>query len=422
MAGPFAPPPASPDDPAPAAASASIAAAAAGIPDTSIDQARVLLRSIPVGLAGSVVPAGVVAWLLHRHVGLGVLLVWLALLVVAHAGRVAVWLAGRNEVRAGRNGRKWLQWLRLSVLGLGLAWAWLPVTMVPAQPFFELLIAAVVLAVCGAGVAQQSSDAASALLLMLPPAATMSLRLLVSEDATLRIFGGLTFIYFAYLTIATYRIQSSFVELSRLHALASRQSLHDALTGLPNRLALHQRLEDALARAQRSGMQVAVGYIDLDDFKQVNDRLGHEAGDTLLREAARRWGERLRTTELIARLGGDEFAIVIENIDPQRATIELGAVFERIDTATAEPVQVASTEHVRIRMSMGVARYPVDAADSDALLRQADAAMYQIKQRKATRSSWWQLGPRASYGDAQPPAGAEPGDEALAAAALRRQP
>ena len=221
------------------------------MPDTSIDQARVLLRSIPVGLAGSVVPAGVVAWLLHRHVSLWVLLVWLALLVVAHAGRVAVWLAGRTEVRAGRNGRRWLRWLRLSVLGLGLAWAWLPVTMVPAQPFYELLIAAVILAVCGAGVAQQSSDATSALLLMLPPAATMSLRLLVSADATLRIFGGLTFIYFAYLTIATYRIQASFVELSRLHALASRQSLHDALTGLPNRLALQQRLEDALARAQR---------------------------------------------------------------------------------------------------------------------------------------------------------------------------
>ena len=420
MAGPTTPPPAKPDDPPQTFASAH-AGAASGMPDTSIDQARVLLRSIPVGLAGSVVPAGVVAWLLHRHVSLWVLLVWLALLVVAHVGRVAVWLAGRAEVRAGRNGRRWLRWLRLSVLGLGLAWAWLPVTMVPAQPFYELLIAAVILAVCGAGVAQQSSDATSALLLMLPPAAAMSLRLLVSEDATLRIFGGLTFIYFAYLTIATYRIQASFVELSRLHALASRQSLHDALTGLPNRLALQQRLEDALARAQRSGMQVAVGYIDLDDFKQVNDRLGHEAGDTLLREAARRWGQRLRATELIARLGGDEFAIVVENIDPQRATLELGAVFERIDTATAEPVQVASTEHVRIRMSMGVARYPVDAADSDALLRQADAAMYQIKQRKATRSSWWQLGPHANYTQAALPGRSAADDETLPDAALRQQ-
>lgn len=362
------------------------------LPDTSIDRARVLLKSIPVGFAGSVVPAAVVAWMLRDHVSLARLATWFGVLLAAHVGRLAVWVLGRADVAGGRNGPHWLRWLRLSVFGLGLVWAALPLTLPAGRPFDEMLVTAVILAVCGAGVAQQSSDAWSALLFMLPPAATMSLRLLVSEDATLRTVGGLIFIYFGYLTLATHRIQTSFVELSRLHAAAARLSLHDSLTGLPNRLALQQRLHDALARAQRNGTEVAVGYIDLDDFKQVNDQLGHAAGDKLLREVARRWTLHMRNNDFLARLGGDEFVMVIEDIDPSRARAELTAVFDRIERAMAETLRLAPGRLVRMRLTMGVARFPGDGTDMDRLLRQADAAMYQLKQRKATRATWWQLG------------------------------
>ena len=224
----------------------------------------------------------------------------------------------------------------------------------------------------------------------------MSARLLLSEDTTLRTVGGLIFIYFAYLTLATHRIQSSFVELSRLHAAAARLSMHDSLTGLPNRLALHARLQDALERARRNGTEVAVGYMDLDDFKQINDRLGHAAGDKLLREVARRWTARLRSNDLLARLGGDEFVMVVADIDPDNAHAELAAVIARIESAAAEPLRLTPTRQVRIQLSMGVARFPADGADMDALLRKADAAMYQLKQRKATRETWWQLGVRSS--------------------------
>ena len=378
----------SPDTPAQAGP------AAGPPPDTSIDQARVLLKSIPVGFAGSVVPAAVVSWLLRQHVAHDRLAAWFAVLFVAHLGRVAVWGLGREDVAAGRNGPSWLRWLRLSVLALGLVWAALPLILPAARPFDEMLVTAVIIAVCGAGVAQQSSDAWSALLFMLPPALAMSARLLLSEDTTLRTVGGLIFIYFAYLTLATHRIQSSFVELSRLHAAAARLSMHDSLTGLPNRLALHARLQDALERARRNGTEVAVGYMDLDDFKQINDRLVHAAGDKLLREVARRWTARLRSNDLLARLGGDEFVMVVADIDPDNAHAELAAVIARIESAAAEPLRLTPTRQVRIQLSMGVARFPADGTDMHALLRKADAAMYQLKQRKGRRESWWQLGLR----------------------------
>ena len=367
-------------------------AAADAPPDTSIDQARVLLQSIPVGFAGSLGPAAVVGWLLRNHVAHDRLLAWFGVLCLAHVGRIVVWILGREDVAAGRNGPLWLRWLRLSVLGLGLMWAGLPLILPAARPFDEMLVTAMILAVCGAGVAQQSSDGWSALLFMLPPALTMSARLLLSADPTLRTVGVLIFIYFAYLTLATYRIQSAFVELSRLHAEAAKLSMHDTLTGLPNRMALRQRLEDALERARRNGTEVAVGYMDLDDFKQVNDRLGHAAGDKLLREVARRWSARMRSNDVLARLGGDEFVMVIADIDPASAHEELAAVLQRIENAAAEPLRLTATRQVRIQLTMGVARFPADGADMDSLLRKADAAMYQLKQRKATRETWWQLG------------------------------
>ena len=362
--------------------------------DAATDQARALLKAIPLGFFGSVVPAGVVAWVLRAQVPPFQLGAWFGWMVVAHAARLVIWFAARPDLELGRNGRRWLDWLRSTALILGCSWAVLPLILVPATRFDELLVAAVIAAVAGAGMAQQSADMPSALLFVLPPAIPMAVRLLASSDHALQAIGDLAVMYFLYLALAAQRIQASFLELSRLRSRAATQSVHDALTGLPNRLALNLRLQNAIARAKRYGTEVAVGYIDLDDFKQVNDKFGHDAGDALLCAVARHWQTRLRETELIARLGGDEFVMVIEDIDPARAMAQLTAVFERVHHAVADPVPIAPRQSVPIGITMGVARFPVDGTDPDMLLRQADAAMYQLKLHKATRQRWWQLGVR----------------------------
>ncbi len=359
---------------------------------SALDQAASLLPTIPIGLVGSVLPAMLLAWELHAHASTAGLTAWVGAVLAGHMLRLGIWFAAREDLEAGRHGARWLRRLRLSVFVLGLVWAALPLLPAQASAFDELLVAAVIAAVCGAGAAQQSSDATSSFLFMLPAALSSTLRLFTSGDPTLQPIGALALLYYGYLALAGVRTESSFVGLSRLRARAAHQSLHDALTGLPNRLALQLRLHDALARARRGGTQVAVGYIDLDGFKEVNDRHGHEAGDALLRELAHRWAAQQRASELIARLGGDEFVVVIEDLDPVHATAQLGAVFTRIHDAGTAPVALAGGASAQVGLTLGVARYPLDATDPDLLLRVADASMYQLKQHKETRHSWWQFG------------------------------
>ena len=179
--------------------------------------------------------------------------------------------------------------------------------------------------------------------------------------------------------------------LRELQREESHRARHDPLTHLPNRYALEQYLPTAMARARDQGCVLAVGMIDLDNFKPVNDTWGHVAGDRLLQELARRLHARVRETDFLARLGGDEFVVVIEQIDELRALHQLGDIFHRLHQAVESPIEIAPGTKVDINMTMGLALYPRDAEDSEALIRQADAAMYEAKLHKLDRPTWWQL-------------------------------
>jgi len=151
---------------------------------------------------------------------------------------------------------------------------------------------------------------------------------------------------------------------------------HDSLTGLPNRRLLDDRLRQAVSLAQRRDARVAVMLIDLDDFKRVNDRLGHRAGDAVLREVAQRLSACVRKADTLARQGGDEFVVVIPALG-QEADCQV--VAEKILRALGPALRV-DDEEVRIGASIGISIFPGDAGDGDALLRNADAAMYRAKQ------------------------------------------
>jgi diguanylate cyclase (GGDEF)-like protein/PAS domain S-box-containing protein len=160
--------------------------------------------------------------------------------------------------------------------------------------------------------------------------------------------------------------------------LNEHQALHDALTGLPNRTLFRDRIEQALHRARRSRGVVAVLMLDLDRFKEVNDSLGHAAGDALLVELSRRLDGMLRASDTIARLGGDEFGVLL----PDAATFEdvIGAA-ERVRAAIQEPVIVQGLP-LSVDASIGIALYPRDGLDVETLLQHADVAMYHAKHEK----------------------------------------
>ena len=151
---------------------------------------------------------------------------------------------------------------------------------------------------------------------------------------------------------------------------------HDALTGLPNRRLLDDRLAQAIHLAQRRDRKLAVMLIDLDDFKQVNDSLGHRAGDAVLREAAQRLALCVRKADTLARHGGDEFVVVISDV---QAEADCKLVAEKVLRSLASAFHLEGRA-LALGASIGISLFPTDAGDGDGLLRNADAAMYRAKQ------------------------------------------
>ena len=150
---------------------------------------------------------------------------------------------------------------------------------------------------------------------------------------------------------------------------------HDALTGLPNRFTLAVHLEHALARAERAGEKIGLMFIDLDNFKTINDTLGHAVGDLLLCEVARRITSAVRKADIVARIGGDEFVVVLESA---HLPGDAGMVAQKILERMSEAVPVDGNE-LHTTPSIGIAIYPDDAANSEDLMKNADVAMYHAK-------------------------------------------
>ncbi len=161
---------------------------------------------------------------------------------------------------------------------------------------------------------------------------------------------------------------------------------HDPLTQLPNRILFTDRFQQALAHCKRDNTVLGVVYMDLDGFKQVNDNLGHETGDQLLIEVAKRIKTSLRAEDTVSRLGGDEFALLMGDIESRQ---QCEQALQRIHQAIAEPYNIAG-QIVNIGVSSGVTLYPHDKGDADYLLRHADQAMYKAKQQGRNRFEFYQ--------------------------------
>jgi diguanylate cyclase (GGDEF)-like protein len=171
----------------------------------------------------------------------------------------------------------------------------------------------------------------------------------------------------------------------RMHERLLHEAHHDSLTGLPNRMVAEDRLEQALARADRARKQFAVFCIDLDGFKGINDELGHDAGDEILRSVALRLQNNLRHSDTLARVGGDEFVVLIEDCSGGAAA---QAVAQSLITSLQQPF-LLSERQLRVSASIGVAMYPADASKATQLRRNADLAMYRAKSLGGRQVALW---------------------------------
>ena len=175
------------------------------------------------------------------------------------------------------------------------------------------------------------------------------------------------------------RLEEAEAELRRL-------AFHDPLTGLPNRSQLDARLRSAVTRARRRERAVALLFVDLDDFKLVNDSFGHVAGDRLLRRVATRLTGVEEPSGLLARHGGDEFLVLLDDLDPETAEATARAAADDIAARLGKPFQIAGAEF-HVEASVGISLFPGDADGGHSLLQHADAAMYQSKGRGRAAST-----------------------------------
>ena len=151
---------------------------------------------------------------------------------------------------------------------------------------------------------------------------------------------------------------------------------HDALTGLPNRNFFNDLMKRAIHRCARTKHLLAVMFVDLDKFKPVNDILGHDAGDAVLKAVAKRMASHVRLSDTVARIGGDEFVAILENIDHAESA---AIVAQKIITSLTEPVEVADGQKAQIGASIGISIFPDDGTTADELIKAADQAMYAVK-------------------------------------------
>ena len=175
------------------------------------------------------------------------------------------------------------------------------------------------------------------------------------------------------------QIRQQFAELQSNRLELEHLARHDVLTGLPNRRLFMERLHSAIELAKRHNRQLALLFIDLDDFKGINDSLGHDAGDTALQAVAQRLLSNTRKVDTVARLGGDEFVLLLDN--PQHRD-QVAAIAQKLQVSTTQPVKFGA-HTFNVGLSIGISLYPHDGISADQLITAADRAMYQVKSGSA---------------------------------------
>jgi len=172
------------------------------------------------------------------------------------------------------------------------------------------------------------------------------------------------------------KVQQRTEELSNANQHLQFLATHDNLTGLPNRVLFFDRLEQAIKKSRRQEQRFALFFIDLDDFKRINDSFGHLAGDQVLQTISTFLSDTVRDSDTVARLAGDEFTIILDNVN---SVSNVESLAQKVIEAVSQPIEV-SQENIIMTTSLGISLFPDDGEDAEILLRKADVAMYKIKE------------------------------------------
>ncbi len=356
-----------------------------------LEKFRLLQQTLPQSISFGAVLALTVVAVLWRTQNPWVLLSWFAAHLAVNLWRLEVLRRFRRLQANVEAAMRLTPAIQVGCAAAGLLWGLLALLpYAPEDLSTPLFVAFVLAGVTAGGATAMASELVAALAFQFAIFALLALHLSMSEgDATYQAMGFSALLYTLFMAVWTSRMHRNAVAAIHMQLDSTRREQelkdeetryrnlahHDTLTGLPNRLSLQVRMPELLARAAANGLGVAVIYIDLDRFKDINDLRGHRCGDALLQSAARRLRDCVRATDLVVRMGGDEF--IVATTDAQR-TVQIVTLVERIAASLELPL-LYEGEVLKTSGSMGIAVYPEHGADTEQLLQNADIALYQAK-------------------------------------------
>ena len=338
---------------------------------------RMLFSAMPFNLVAVVF----VVIVLGTSVSWGRRLTWAALMLVVVLFGLAVALAYQRRRRSGPV----LQW-RWGVVAsacAGVGWASLVLIALPpaSQGAFRAFILVLMLGVSSVSLMSTAASRGRFAAFNVPMIATLTAVYLGSSDHATRMLGMAIPLYAVVMTVMNAQIHDIVTTNMRLKHELREAAMTDPLTGLLNRRAFSGALDAAVAQARRSRELIGVLYLDVDNFKGINDRFGHEAGDRVLVEVGIRLRDVLRTGDSCGRLGGDEFAVVARGLDHPRAVAEIA---QRVLAALADPVNLG-VDRMTVSASIGGSVIG-DDSDAASLLAEADTAQYRAKRAGGRRA------------------------------------
>lgn len=363
------------------------------------ERIRQLFRHGPSSLAVSAMVAALLVWLVHGRMPLANIAAWTGAFAAAQALRLGL-LIGYKKFPERATPPEWANAYSGAVFLAGCSWGLSALWLFPANDvsyqFFDIIICT---GICAGASSTLSCVLGSYALFLLPTVLPPSFRMVLEPGDLAHVAGLCGILYCAAMLLIAHtncrllssslRLQFVNLELAQeLEALATR----DGLTGLPNRIILSERLTTALRRAARAAHDLAVVFVDCDQFKSINDTLGHAAGDEYLQAVAAALQSAVREVDTVARLGGDEFIVLLERCGDH---VTVQRIVERIRIAAAAPVTVAG-QRIEPRLSIGVSIYPGDGTDGETLIRQADEAMYAVKRSGGNNVRFYDGGNRAA--------------------------
>ena len=352
-------------------------------------QLKQLSESVGLTMINSTVLAIILAFVMRDLISKTIIIAWLFVFISLNIVRFfAVYKHKQHSELTDAMVDKQLAQFRIGLIASGMLWAIASILMYPTSSLSHQTFFIFMLAGLSAGcVVSYSVDFVSAvtyvMLILLP----MLVRLFFGEGEIAFAMTASILLYIAFMIVSIRHINRNVLESisARFDADEREQEIkqlafYDVLTNLPNRRLMHDRLNHALTLSARTGRRGALLFLDLDNFKMLNDTLGHDMGDLLLKQVASRLEACVRSSDTVARLGGDEFTVMLEDLsqDAAEAIAQADVVAKQIIASLNLPYQL-NTQQYQSTASIGVAMFGEDGSSHEELLKNADIAMYKAK-------------------------------------------